>query len=209
MPKNLQALTRYKMLDACFRNKNKFRWSLSELRDHLTEQLQKENPAAGVSIRTIQEDIRIMRSDKLGFNAPIKVKNGDYFYSDRSYSIAMVFFPERNVKFILQLIGWIWKLSEADNIPYEKKMEAIRMVEGLAKILGTSVVRELEKSENFQVEVMQYSIPDNVVYFKQDSRNQAYSAEDLSEASFINESYLSRINKLSWDSIMQLISNSS
>jgi hypothetical protein len=40
-----------------------------------------------ISERTIRDDIRVMRSDILGFNAPIKQKNGLYFYADLHYSI--------------------------------------------------------------------------------------------------------------------------
>jgi hypothetical protein len=45
---------------------------------------------SGISERTIREDIRVMRSDILGFNAPIAQKDGHYFYEDRSYSIFKV-----------------------------------------------------------------------------------------------------------------------
>ena len=39
------------------------------------------------SKRTIQKDLAIMRSDILGYNAPIAVDNGHYYYSDPHYSI--------------------------------------------------------------------------------------------------------------------------
>ena len=62
----------------------------------------------GVSERTIREDIRVMRSDILGFNAPISQKQGNYFYEDRSYSIFNVSIKEsallaRVLKFIVEL----------------------------------------------------------------------------------------------------------
>ncbi|MDD3771852.1 MAG: hypothetical protein PHC38_04255, partial [Weeksellaceae bacterium] len=40
-----------------------------------------------VSERTIRDDLRVMKSDSLGFEAPIKVKDGVYFYDDPEYSI--------------------------------------------------------------------------------------------------------------------------
>ena len=43
--------------------------------------------AIGVSSRTIRNDIRILRSDALGFNAPIIVKNGVYSYEVSGFSI--------------------------------------------------------------------------------------------------------------------------
>ena len=42
----------------------------------------------GVSLRTVQGDIQVMRSDKLGYNAPIEVYDQRYYrYSDPQYSI--------------------------------------------------------------------------------------------------------------------------
>jgi hypothetical protein len=52
--------------------------------NQLLEHGRKKNP---VSERSIREDIRVMRSDALDFNAPIVVKNGVYSYSDENYSI--------------------------------------------------------------------------------------------------------------------------
>jgi hypothetical protein len=42
----------------------------------------------GVSMRTVQADIQVMRSDKLGYNAPIEVYDNKYYrYADDDYSI--------------------------------------------------------------------------------------------------------------------------
>jgi hypothetical protein len=42
----------------------------------------------GVSMRTVQADIQVMRSDKLGYNAPIEVYDNKYYrYADEDYSI--------------------------------------------------------------------------------------------------------------------------
>ena len=43
----------------------------------------------GVSVRTVQGDIQMMRSDKLGFNAPIEVYDNKFYrYADRDYYIS-------------------------------------------------------------------------------------------------------------------------
>jgi hypothetical protein len=48
-----------------------------------------EGITKGVSKRTVQADIQIMRSDKLGFNAPIEVYDNKYYrYEDPGYSIS-------------------------------------------------------------------------------------------------------------------------
>ena len=40
-------------------------------------------------MRTVQSDIQIMRSDKLGYNAPIEVYDNKYYrYEDPDYSIS-------------------------------------------------------------------------------------------------------------------------
>ncbi len=43
----------------------------------------------GVSVRTIQADLQVMRSDKLGYNAPIEIYDGKFYrYADDDYSIS-------------------------------------------------------------------------------------------------------------------------
>ena len=50
--------------------------------------LEMEGITKGVSLRTIQGDIQMMRSDKLGYNAPIEVYDLKYYrYSDPDYTI--------------------------------------------------------------------------------------------------------------------------
>ena len=47
-----------------------------------------EGITKGVSVRTVQGDIQIMRSNKLGYNAPIEVYDNKYYrYADPEYSI--------------------------------------------------------------------------------------------------------------------------
>jgi hypothetical protein len=64
------------------------KWSIIELGDACSNALAEyRSRYKPVSKRTLQDDIRIMRSDILGFNAPIKQEKGLYFYSDSHYSI--------------------------------------------------------------------------------------------------------------------------
>jgi hypothetical protein len=49
---------------------------------------EREGITPGVSKRTIQADIQLMRSNKLGYNAPIVIKDRKFYtYSDPDYSI--------------------------------------------------------------------------------------------------------------------------
>ncbi|MBU2940150.1 hypothetical protein KO494_11445 [Lacinutrix sp. C3R15] len=87
MPVNLNALIRYKTLDKCFSKRS----SVATI-DYLIEQCsaalyEATGRKSGVSERTIRNDIRILRSSILDFNAPIIVKNGIYSYSSKNYSI--------------------------------------------------------------------------------------------------------------------------
>ncbi len=88
MPINKNALIRYKVLDNCFRNRQR-KWTLDMLVDRVSEALYEyEGISKGASIRTIQYDIQMMRSDKLGYNAPIIVVDKKYYtYEDSKYSI--------------------------------------------------------------------------------------------------------------------------
>lgn len=89
MPINKNALIRYRTIDRCLRNKYR-RWTLDDLVDACSGALyDMEGIARGVSARTVQADIQIMRSDKLGYEAPIEVYDGKFYrYADEDYSIS-------------------------------------------------------------------------------------------------------------------------
>ena len=73
MPANKNALIRYKTINNCLRNRYR-RWTLDDLVDACCDALyDMEGITKGVCSRTVQMDIQIMRSDKLGYNAPIEV----------------------------------------------------------------------------------------------------------------------------------------
>ena len=88
MPANRNALIRYKTIDNCLRNKYR-RWTLEDLIDACSDALDEyEGISKGISRRTIQMDIQVMRSEKLGYNAPIVVYDNKYYkYEDENYSI--------------------------------------------------------------------------------------------------------------------------
>jgi hypothetical protein len=90
MPANLNALIRYKAID--LRLRNKFSpCTIGNLQDVCSEALGEfRGIYKKVSERTIRDDIRVMRSEMLGFNAPIVCEGGFYSYSDSNYSIFSV-----------------------------------------------------------------------------------------------------------------------
>jgi hypothetical protein len=90
MPSNLNALIRYKTINSCLYGGRR-RWSLDELIDRCSEALTEyRGRKSSVSERTIRDDIRVMRSEILGFNAPIRQKGGLYYYDDPYYSILSI-----------------------------------------------------------------------------------------------------------------------
>lgn len=70
--------------------RNKYRrWTLDDLVEACSDALyEMEGITRGVSVRTVQADMQVMRSDKLGYNAPIEVYDTKYYrYADPDYSI--------------------------------------------------------------------------------------------------------------------------
>ena len=88
MPVSKNALIRYKTIDRCLQNHYR-RWTLDDLIEECSKALYEyEGRDEGVSRRTVQLDIQMMRSDKLGYNAPIKVVDHKYYiYEDPDFSI--------------------------------------------------------------------------------------------------------------------------
>lgn len=91
MPVNRNALIRFRTIDNCLRNRHR-RWTLEDLIDACSEALYEyEGIDKGVSRRSVQMDIQMMRSDKLGYNAPIVVLEKKYYtYEDANYSITNI-----------------------------------------------------------------------------------------------------------------------
>ena len=88
MPANKNALIRYKTIDNCLRNRYR-RWTLLDLVNACSDALYEfEGIRRGVSVRTVQNDLLTMRSERLGYNAPIEVYDRKYYrYADPDYSI--------------------------------------------------------------------------------------------------------------------------
>ncbi|MVM28700.1 WYL domain-containing protein [Spirosoma sp. HMF4905] len=91
MPANRNALIRYRAIDNCLTNRYR-QWTLDALIEAVSETLYDyEGMDKGISRRTIQADLQMMRSDKLGYNAPIVVIDKKYYaYADPTYSITQI-----------------------------------------------------------------------------------------------------------------------
>jgi len=137
MPANLNALIRYKQIDLCLRDPG-IHATIPILTKKCLERLSLYRGVEDLSERTIREDIRIMRGEYMGFNAPIIVKNGIYTYKDEDYSIFNTSISEMDLlKKVVRLL-----IEEKDNIKNEK-------LNGILKELSvlTGVEIEEEKTE--------------------------------------------------------------
>ena len=121
MAVNKNALIRFKTIDKCLQNRYR-KWTLDDLIYECSEALYEyEGIDKGVSRRSVQADIQIMRSDKLGYNAPIIVVDRKYYtYEDPDYSITNIPISDQDLR----------KLSES--------------VEFLKQFKGFSHFRELD-----------------------------------------------------------------
>ncbi|UKN03694.1 WYL domain-containing protein [Paracrocinitomix mangrovi] len=128
MAVNKNALIRYKTIDKCLQNRYR-KWTLEDLIDECSDALYEyEGIDKGVSRRTVQADIQIMRSDKLGYNAPIIVVDKKYYtYEDADYSITNIPISEQDLN----------KMSEA--------VEFLRQFKGFSHFKDLdSMVQKLE-----------------------------------------------------------------
>ncbi|KAA2244833.1 WYL domain-containing protein [Chitinophaga agrisoli] len=120
---NKLALMRYKTIDECLRNRYR-KWTLEDLIGKVAHVLYEyEGISSGISRRTIQADIQTMRSDKLGYNAPIVVLEKKYYsYSDPAYSITNAPINNADVEKMKEVVGL---LKQFNGFSYFEEMSEL------------------------------------------------------------------------------------
>ena len=115
MPANKNALIRYKTIDNCLRNRYR-RWTIDDLVDACCDALyDMEGISKWVSLRTVQGDLQIMRSDKLGYYAPIEVYDNKYYrYSDPNYSIMNMPMSQNDYQLMQEAVDMLRQLQDFD-----------------------------------------------------------------------------------------------
>ncbi|MEY4938085.1 MAG: hypothetical protein RIS64_4446, partial [Bacteroidota bacterium] len=105
MSVNKNALIRYKTIDACLQNRYR-KWTLENLVEKCSEALYEyEGIQKGVSLRTVQMDIQMMRSEKLGYNAPIIVLDKKFYtYEDAKYSITKIPLTHQDLNILSEVV---------------------------------------------------------------------------------------------------------
>ncbi len=106
MPVNKLALIRYKKIDSCLQNRLR-KWTLEDLVDACSEALYEyEGIKRGISKRAVQLDIQNMRSDKLGYSAPIIVTDKKYYsYEDKKYTITNIPLSAQDLNTLNEVLG--------------------------------------------------------------------------------------------------------
>jgi predicted DNA-binding transcriptional regulator YafY len=104
MPASKYMLSRYQVINACFLTKYKKYWSIADLLNKLEEN------DISISIRTLKEDIAVMRlDDTLRYHAPIEycAINKGYYYTDPEYSINRIALNDEELEILLTAINMI------------------------------------------------------------------------------------------------------
>ena len=119
MPSNKRASFRYRILNECFSNRGRRKWSLEDLIEAVSQCLREDfGDDFSVSKRTIQGDINVMRSEKpRGFGAPIECQAGFYFYGDPNYSIEKNALGREEQDLLREAVGLLRQLPGLPQLP--------------------------------------------------------------------------------------------
>ncbi len=151
MPVNRNALIRYKTIDKCLQNRYR-RWTLEDLIKACSDALYEyEGITRPIGTRTIQADIQIMRSDKLGYNAPIKVVERKYYtYEDPEYSITNIPLADKDLQKLSEIVEL---LKQFKSFSHFKELEL--MIQKLEDTINSEKTQtrpliDMEKNENLK-----------------------------------------------------------
>ncbi len=132
MPTNLNALIRYKQIDRCLNNPYT-ECSIMKLRELCSEAIEEYRGVNRlISERTIREDIKIMRSDILGFNAPIIFEDGVYKYSIPHFTLF-----NRSILNTRLLLEVFYILKKEQEVLNNDKIDDV--LDKISKVLGKPI----------------------------------------------------------------------
>lgn len=186
MATNKHALIRYRTIDKCLQNRSR-RWTLNDLINACSDALYEyEGKDALVSKRTVQLDIQTMRSDKLGYNAPIVVYNRKFYtYEDEDYSITDVPLTSIDMDILTESVEMLSQFkdfslfSELNGVIQKLEDKVYRTSKSQTPII------HIEKNENLKglsyLDVLYQAILKNVVL---KISYQSFSARQKSEFLF-------------------------
>ncbi len=113
MSQNKNALIRYKTIDKCLQNQYR-QWTLEDLIEACSDALfEYEDRENSVSKRTIQMDIQLMRSEKLGYNAPIVVYDKKFYkYEDEDFTITDIPLTETDMNVLTETVSMLKQFKD-------------------------------------------------------------------------------------------------
>ena len=113
MALNKNALIRYRTIDKCLQNRFR-KWTLNDLIEACSDALYEyEGKNVNVGKRTIQLDIQLMRSDKLGYNAPIVVYERRYYkYEDPNYTITDIPLTDTDMNILSEVVEMLKQFKD-------------------------------------------------------------------------------------------------
>jgi predicted DNA-binding transcriptional regulator YafY len=144
MPKNKQAYIRYRIIDACIRNKQKPFPTKEEL-------IKACEVIASVSLRTIEQDLYDMQNDEeLGYFAPIKYdkRQKGYFYEDSLYSISNIPLKENDLYALEFAVALLRQFEGIE--PLAQFSEAVSKIEDYVNV--RSLMTDTDVADVIQLE---------------------------------------------------------
>jgi predicted DNA-binding transcriptional regulator YafY len=186
MPKNKEALIRYRVINRCLLDKT------YATKRELKEACERALDICPIGERTIDADINAMRhDDRLGYLAPIRMdrRRGVYFYDDPAYSIdniplnedeleSIVFASRlleqfKGVEIFRKFTGSVQKLVDAVNIYRHNDEDTYHNFiefEKVDKAKGTEflepLIDALKKREVLKIEYISFYIENKATYNK-------------------------------------------
>jgi hypothetical protein len=192
MPTNLNALIRYKQIDSCLKN-NRYGCSIFDLIEACSDALAEfRGSQKRISERTIRDDIRVLRSEILGFNAPIVFDEGVYLYEDESFNI----FKRPIIE--IEILQEVYNLlKEKKEELEEKAVESI--LNRIKNVLGDSA--EEEKIETTSTQTLRTSTKRKAIDDNEIDKSEPTKKELLKINKMLDNDNLLSINKLTSDRI--------
>jgi predicted DNA-binding transcriptional regulator YafY len=208
MPANLNALIRYKTINSALYGGNR-RWSIPELTEKCSSALAEyRGRYKKVSERTIRDDIRVMRSDILGYNAPISMHEGLYYYADPEYSIMTVSFTdsallERIIHFLREIKP---KVAHPELEIILEKLDKLKICHSPAEKPAEKIQSDAESPEIVEnMELEEFITPNRQPEKINASRRKIFRVEEES-APMASPSYMHLYSDLiTWGDIFLMI----
>jgi len=151
MPVNRNALIRYRTIDSCLQNRRR-KWTLDDLIDACADALYEyQGIDTGVSRRSLQADIEMMRSNKLGYEAPIVVVDRKYYtYSDKNYSITNIPLNNHDMQVLGEVAGLLQQFKGFNHFSDLNEMVSKLEDKIYTQKTHSTPVIDFEKNENLK-----------------------------------------------------------